>query len=45
MTEWHPAVICPECASDDTRFVEPHYEMLVYECNACGCRFEKEQEE
>ncbi len=45
MSEWYPAAVCPECGSDDTRFVEPHEELLVYECNTCGARFEKEQDE
>ncbi|MFH1777926.1 MAG: hypothetical protein ABH952_10265 [Candidatus Omnitrophota bacterium] len=38
--EWHPMVRCPKCFSTDTRFVQPHYEMSVYECNTCGTRFE-----
>lgn len=44
MFYWHPPVECPECGSNDTRFVEPHDEMSVYECNACGCRFEIEED-
>ncbi len=35
----------PKCGSKDTRFVELHYEMSVYECNICGCRFEIEEDE
>jgi len=42
MTEWNPAVECPKCKNSDTRFVEPHEEMAIYECNICGCRFEIE---
>ena len=42
--EWNPQVTCPECGSTDTRFIEPHFEALVYECNACGVRFEVEEE-
>jgi transcription elongation factor Elf1 len=44
MNDWHPAVECPECNSKDTRFVEPHEEMSIYECNICGCRFEIEED-
>jgi Zn ribbon nucleic-acid-binding protein len=44
MADWDPAVLCPQCGSDDTRFVEPHYEMSVYECLACGYRFEIEED-
>lgn len=42
MSEWHPPVECPACGSKDTRLVEPRYEMLIYECNICGLRFETE---
>lgn len=45
MPDWPPPVECPKCGSKDTRFVEPHYEMSIYECNVCGCRFEIEEEE
>ena len=34
---------CPKCGSDDVRFVEPRYEMSIYECNVCSCRFEIEE--
>jgi translation initiation factor 2 beta subunit (eIF-2beta)/eIF-5 len=44
MFDWHPPVQCPECGGNDTRFVEPHEEMSVYECNACGCHFETEED-
>ncbi|MFH1458013.1 MAG: hypothetical protein ABIG31_02455 [Candidatus Omnitrophota bacterium] len=44
MAGWNPPVECPQCASSDTRFVEPHYEMSAYECNSCGCRFEIEED-
>jgi len=44
MPDWHPPVECSKCGSIDTRFVEPHEEMSVYECNVCGCRFEIEGE-
>ena len=44
MTEWQPPVACPKCGSADTRFVEPHHEMSVYECNVCGFCFEIEEE-
>ncbi len=40
MLEWSPPVGCPKCGSQDTRFVEPRYEMSIYECLVCGCRFE-----
>jgi len=43
MAEWHPAVVCPNCGSDNTRFVEPHYEVSVYECLDCGLKFEAEE--
>ena len=43
MPEWNPPVECPKCDSADTRFLEPHYEMSIYECNVCGCRFEIEE--
>jgi uncharacterized Zn finger protein len=42
MADWHPAVECSKCGSDDTRFIEPRYEISVYECNSCGTRFEIE---
>ena len=45
MPEWFPEVVCPKCASRDVRFIEPHYEMSVYECNICGYRFEIEEDE
>ena len=45
MPEWNPPVECPKCYSKDTRFVEPHYEKSIYECNVCGCRFEIEEDE
>ena len=44
MADWQPPVECPKCGSTDTRFVEPHYEMSVYECNVCGRKFEAEEE-
>jgi len=44
MSEWHPPVQCPKCGSTDTHFVEPYYEMSIYECNICGCGFEVEEE-
>lgn len=31
MPDWTPTVECPKCGSQDTRFVEPHYEMSIYE--------------
>lgn len=40
MSEWNPIVKCPKCGSQDTRFVEPYYEVSIYECLICGCRFE-----
>ncbi|MDD5730394.1 MAG: hypothetical protein PHN57_04635 [Candidatus Omnitrophica bacterium] len=45
MSDWSPPVQCPRCSSEDTRFVEPHFEMSVYECLACGLRFEIEEGE
>jgi transcription elongation factor Elf1 len=44
MNEWHPPVQCPQCGSEDTCFIEPNYEMSIFECNACGCRFEIEED-
>ena len=44
MADWNPPVECPRCGSTDTRFVEPRDEVLVYECNICGCRFEMEED-
>ncbi len=41
--QWHPAVSCPQCYSKNTQFIEPHYEMSVYECLQCGARFETEE--
>lgn len=41
--EWHAPVSCPRCYSKDTQFIEPHYEMSVYECSKCGTRFETEE--
>jgi len=35
MSDWQPPVQCPKCGSTDTRFVEPHHEMSIYECNVC----------
>ncbi len=43
MPDWLPAVQCPKCGSQDTRFVEPIYEMSIYECNVCGCRIEVDE--
>ncbi|MBU2540372.1 MAG: hypothetical protein KJ593_00560 [Candidatus Omnitrophica bacterium] len=40
---WHPPVSCPKCYSKNTHFVEPHYEMSVYECENCKMRFETEE--
>jgi len=45
MTEWHPAATCPDCGSDDTNFIESRAETIAYECNACGCKFDKEQDD
>jgi transposase-like protein len=42
---WHQEVVCPKCGGSDTHFIEPHYEMSVYECNDCGFRFEIEEED
>ena len=44
MTDWRPSAACPKCGGTDTRFVEPHHEVSVYECNVYGCRFEVEEE-
>jgi DNA-directed RNA polymerase subunit RPC12/RpoP len=44
MADWSPEVVCPGCGSKETRFVEPHYEASVYECLACGLRFEITEE-
>lgn len=44
MSDWRPAIECPKCGSTDTRFIEPHYEMSVYECEICRCRFEVEDD-
>lgn len=45
MSNWSLAIERPKCGSKDTRFIEPHYEISVYECNVCGCRFEAEEGE
>lgn len=45
MSDWSLSVECPKCGSSDTRFVEPRYEVSIYECNICGCRFEIIEEE
>jgi DNA-directed RNA polymerase subunit RPC12/RpoP len=45
MAEWSEAFSCPKCGSKETRFIEPHYEMSVYECLSCGSRFEIEEQE
>ncbi len=44
MSDWSPLVQCPRCHSLETRFIEPHYEMSVYECTVCGVRFEVEED-
>jgi transcription elongation factor Elf1 len=44
MNDWHPPVECPKCGSEETHFVEPNYEMSIYECDVCGCRFEREED-
>ncbi|GEM_PF-49632 len=43
-TDWRSSVSCPGCGSGDTRFVEPHHEASVYECNICRRRFETEDD-
>jgi len=40
---WHDPVYCPFCYGRNTRFVEPHYEASIYECNSCRRRFEIEE--
>ena len=40
---WMPAVECPICKSTNTRFLQPHYEMSIYECLDCNSRFEIEE--
>ncbi len=40
---WRPPVICPNCGSNETRFVEPRHEMSVYECGVCQAQFEEEE--
>jgi DNA-directed RNA polymerase subunit RPC12/RpoP len=40
---WTAAVSCPRCFSTETRFIEPKYEMSLYECLKCGVRFEVEE--
>ncbi|MBU1924977.1 MAG: hypothetical protein KKB82_03525 [Candidatus Omnitrophica bacterium] len=41
-TLWQDSVYCPFCNSNDTRFISPHYEAALYECNRCRQRFEAE---
>lgn len=45
MADWSSPVTCPNCGSNEIRFVEPHYEMSVYECLVCGYHFEIEEEQ
>ena len=45
MRGWSDPAACPKCGSKDARFVEPHYEALIYECNVCACRFEIVEDE
>ena len=45
MADWQPPVECPQCGSDDTHLiVSQHDEILIYECNTCGCHFETEDD-
>lgn len=44
MSDWRPDIQCPDCGSKDIQFIELHYEMSVYICNTCGCRFEIEED-
>jgi len=41
--QWQDPVYCPFCNSKNTRFIEPHYEASIYECNICQRRFETEE--
>jgi len=40
MSEWHEDVRCPLCGSSETRFLGLRNELSVFECEACGHRFE-----
>ena len=40
---WRPPVPCPNCDSNETRFVTLRHEMSVYECEVCGTQFEVEE--
>lgn len=42
---WKPPVACPQCSRTETRFVTLHYELSVYECEACGVQFEVDERE
>ena len=44
MFAWSQPIMCPECGRSEARFVEPKYEVSVYECTLCGCIFEIEEE-
>lgn len=41
---WRPAVRCPKCDSDQTRFLSLQHEMSIYTCELCKTRFETEEE-
>lgn len=40
---WRPPVVCPECGTDQARFVTLRYEMSVYACEVCHLEFEVEE--
>ncbi len=41
--QWQRPVACPSCGSAETRLVEMHYEVGLYECEKCGTTFEEEE--
>ena len=40
---WRPPVQCPQCGTDQTRFVALRHEMSVYTCEFCDVEFEVEE--
>lgn len=41
-SSWREPAICPDCGSEETRFMESRYESSVYQCERCGASFEIE---
>ena len=40
--DWHEAVHCPLCGSDEARLTERRHEVSVYLCERCNASFEVE---